>query len=113
MPLDSKVIPGISDSVLSMGLFGAVAGGTIATIGNSVAVAKGELSTSAAALDVAKETVGSGLCTVAGMVAMRALGAGGIVGIIAFFAAAAVAKTVWDAVVPVPKRLPPPVEMPD
>jgi hypothetical protein len=113
MALESNILPGVTGSVLSMGVFGAVAGGAIAAVGSSVAVAKGELSGSEAVLEVAKETVGGGLCTAAGMVAMRAIGAGGIVGIIAFFAAAGIAKTVWDSMVAGPKNAPPHVETPD
>jgi len=100
---DSSLIPGVTGSVTSMGVFGAVAGGTIAAVSNSVRVAKGELSGPEAISNVAKETVGTGLCTAAGMAAVRALGSGGIVGLIAFFAAAGIVKIIWDSVVSSPK----------
>jgi hypothetical protein len=86
-----------------MGVFGAVAGGTIAAVSNSVRVAKGELSGPEAVSNIAKETVGTGLSTAAGMAAMRALGSGGILGFIAFFAVAGVVKTIWDSVASAPK----------
>jgi hypothetical protein len=100
---NSSLIPGVTSSVASMGVFGAVAGGTIAAVSNTVRVAKGELSGPEAVSNVAKETVGTGLCTAAGMAAMRALGSGGIVGFIAFFAVAGIVKTIWDSVVSSPK----------
>jgi len=100
---NSSLIPGVTSSVASMGVFGAVAGGTIAAVSNSVRVAKGELSGPEAVSNVAKETVGTGLSTAAGMAAMRALGSGGILGFIAFFAVAGVVKTIWDSVVSAPK----------
>ena len=82
---NSNLIPGVTSSISSMGVFGAVAGGTIAAVSNSVRVARGELSGPESVSNVAKETVGTGLCTAAGMAAMRAIGSGGIVGLIAFF----------------------------
>jgi len=100
------IIPGITNSVASMGIVGAVAGGTIAAVDNSIRVAKGELSGPEAVSNVAKETVGTGLCTAAGMAAMRALGSGGIVGFIAFFAVAGLVKVVWDSVVSSPNAAP-------
>jgi hypothetical protein len=100
---NSNLIPGVTSSIASMGVFGAVAGGTIAAVSNSVRVAKGELPGPEAVSNVAKETVGTGLCTAAGMAAMRALGSGGIVGFITFFAVAGIVKTVWASVVSSPK----------
>lgn len=95
---NSNLIPGVTNSIASMGVFGAVAGGTIAAVSNSVRVARGELSGPEAVSNVAKETVGTGLCTAAGMAAMRAFGSGGIVGFVAFFAVAGIVKTIWDSV---------------
>ena len=88
---------GITGSVAAMGLLGAAAGGTIAAIGNSVRVAKGEISAPTAALHVAQEAVGTGLGTAAGVAAIRAIGLGGLGGFIAFFAVAALVKRLWDA----------------
>ena len=95
---NSNLIPGVTSSIASMGVFGAVAGGTIAAVSNSVRVARGELSGPEAVSNVAKETVGTGLSTAAGVAAMRALGSGGIVGLIAFLVVAGVVKSIWDAV---------------
>jgi hypothetical protein len=95
---DSNLIPGVTNSIASMGVFGAVAGGTIAAVSNSVRVARGELSGPEAVSNVAKETVGTGLCTAAGLAAMRALGSGGVVGFIGFFAVAGIVKAIWDSV---------------
>jgi hypothetical protein len=94
----SSLIPGVTSSVASMGVFGAVAGGTIAAVSNSVRVAKGKISGPEAVTNTAKEAVGTGLCTAAGVAAMRALGSGGVVGFIAFFAVAGIVKTIWDSV---------------
>jgi hypothetical protein len=113
MALESKILPGVTASILSVGALGAVAGGAIAAVGNSVAVAKGELSGPAAALGVARETVGGGLSAAAGMVAVRAIGAGGIVGVVVFLAAAGIANALWDSWASRPKTAPPPVETPD
>jgi hypothetical protein len=96
---NSNLIKGLSSSTASVGVFGAVAGGTVAAVTNSMRVAKGEISGSEAVSNVAKESVGTGLSTAAGMAAMRALGAGGFVGFIAFFAVAGLAKVIWDSVV--------------
>lgn len=95
----ANLVPGLTGSTASMGVFGAVAGGTIAAVTNSVRVAKGEMSGSEAVSNVAKASVGTGLSTAAGMAAMRALGSGGLVGFVAFFAIAGLTKVIWDSVV--------------
>jgi len=100
---NSNLIPGVTSSIASMGVFGAVAGGTIAAVSNSVRVARGELLGPEAVSNVTKETVGTGLSTAAGMAAMRALGSGGVVGFVVFFAIAGLAKVIWDSVVSNPK----------
>jgi hypothetical protein len=74
-----------------------LAGGTFSTVDNSIRAIKGEISGQKAISNVAKETVGTGLSAAAGMVAMRALGYGGIVGIVIFYAAASLAKGFWDS----------------
>jgi hypothetical protein len=96
-PEEITIVPGVTNSVTATGLIGALAGGTISTVDNSIGIIKGEISGQQAISNVAKETVGTGLSAAAGLVAMRALGYGGVVGIVVFYAAASLAKGFWDS----------------
>ena len=90
---NSSIIPGVTSSIVSMGSFGAVAGGAIAAVSNLNRVAKGEISGPEAITNTAKEAFETGLCTSSGTTDMRA-GIRAMDGIIASFTAAGLVKTI-------------------
>ena len=77
---------------------GAVFGGTIAAIGNTYQVAKGERKSAQAITNVAKETIGSGISTAAAAATMAALGMGGLIGLAGFAAVATISKGFLDSI---------------
>ena len=88
----------ISQSAATLGVMGAVLGGTVSAIGNTYKVAKGQQKSADAIASVAKETVGSGISTAAGAAAMAALGIGGLIGLAGFAAVATITKGFLDSI---------------
>jgi hypothetical protein len=88
----------ISQSAVRLGTMGAVMGGTIAAIGNTYRVARGERNSAEAITNVAKETVGSGISTATAAATMAALGIGGIFGLAGFAAVATISKGLLDSI---------------
>jgi hypothetical protein len=78
---------------------GTVAGGVVSTIQNTYCVARGQINYNGAVANVAKDTFGAGIASVAGTVAMTVLGAGGILGLVGFPGVAAVSNGIWDLIV--------------
>jgi hypothetical protein len=88
----------ISQSAATLGAMGAVMGGTVSALGNTLKVVNGEQSGTDALSNVAKDTLGSGISSATGAAAMAALGIGGLAGIAGFAAIATIAKGVLDSV---------------
>lgn len=78
---------------------GAVAGGAVSTIQNTYNVARGQVTVNEAVANVAKDTVGTGLASVVGTVAITVFGVGGILGLVGFLGVTAVSKGFWDSIV--------------
>jgi hypothetical protein len=94
----------VSQSAAMLGTMGAVLGGSIAAIGNTYKVAKGEQNNAEAITNVAKETVGSGISTATAAAAMAAIGVGGLIGLAGFAAVATITKGLLDSVLYCEKR---------
>jgi hypothetical protein len=88
----------VSQSAATLGAMGAVMGGTVSAIGNTLKVVNGEESRRAAISNVAKDTLGSGISSATGAAAMAALGIGGLLGIAGFAAVATITKGILDSV---------------
>jgi hypothetical protein len=88
----------ITQSAASLGVMGALVGGTISAVGNTYQVARGQQKGSDAITNVAKETVGSGISTAAAAATITAIGLGGLIGLAGFAAVATVSKGLLDSV---------------
>lgn len=78
------------------GSAGVIVGGTVATARDIKRVKDGEMTKSQAVVDVAKESVGTGLSTAAGVAVVGALGFGGLLGILGFVGVASGTKYLWN-----------------
>jgi hypothetical protein len=97
-PTKTGKMSSISQSAATLGVMGAVLGGTVSAIGNTYKVAKGQRKSTDAIVNVAKETVGSGISTAAGAATMAALGMGGLIGLAGFAAVATITKGLLDSI---------------
>jgi hypothetical protein len=95
---DSGKVRSLSKSTATLGIMGAVLGGTIAAIENTYKVTKGEKNTSDAIAKVAKETVGSGISTATAAATVGALGVSGLVGLVGFATVATISKGFIDSI---------------
>lgn len=89
----------LAHSSSSLGILGAVVGGSIATAKNYKAVQDGSIDYTDAAVDVGKETLGAGVATTMGVVATGVLGGGFVVSLVTVMAVASGTKYAWDRVV--------------
>jgi hypothetical protein len=90
------VLPSHAAAAMKVGV---VAGGTISAIQNTYDVTRGKITYNKAVSNVAKDTVGAGIATVAGSVTMTVLGIGGILGLVGFVGVTVASKGFWDSIV--------------
>ncbi len=103
MIMTGKVGP-ITQSAATLGAVGAVVGGTVSAIGNTLKVVNGEQSSTVALSNVAKDTLGAGISSATGAAAMAALGIGGLLGIAGFAAVATIANGILNTVLHCDKK---------
>ncbi len=81
----------------SAGKIGAVAGGVVSAMHNTYRFGRGDIKATEAISNVVKDTVGTGLATAAGAVAITMVGITGLVGVAGFVTVAALTKGAWDS----------------
>ncbi|WP_027179988.1 magnetosome protein MamC [Maridesulfovibrio bastinii] len=90
----SRVI--LPAAVTASGTVGAVVGGTVAVAKDIKKVKDGSMTKKEAAGDVARESLGTGLSTAAGVAVIGAAGIGGVVGLLGIVGVASGTKYLWD-----------------
>ncbi|CAA7622368.1 magnetosome protein MamC [Magnetospirillum sp. UT-4] len=91
-----QLAPFLAKSVPGIGVFGAIVGGAAALAKNVQRVKDQQISTTEAAIDTGKETVGAGLATALSAVAATAVGGGLVVSLGTAVVAGVAAKYAWD-----------------
>jgi hypothetical protein len=102
--INAGKIGSVTQSAATLGAMGAVMGGTVSAIGNTLKVINGEQDSTVAISNVAKDTLGSGISSATGAAAMAALGIGGLFGIAGFAAVATITKGILDSVLHCEKK---------
>ncbi len=78
---------------------GAIVGGAISIFQNAHRISRRQIEPGRAAVNVVKNTVGSGLATAAGAAVLTGLGMGSLLGIVGFMTISGLSKGWWDAAV--------------
>lgn len=89
----SAIVPA---ATAASGTVGAIVGGTAAIARDVKRVKDGEMTTSQAAGDIAKESAGTGIATAAGVAVVGTLGMTGFLGILGMVGVASGTKYIWD-----------------